>query len=134
MPSVIRMTVAFSSVYRSASAACRTAAVSGVLPRNFIASAAAVMARGAAGRRRHDKLDVLAAALFAMAIGHQAELHVGGTDCSTVRSVSRAISSFGLPSIWPHIEPEASSTMMARSAARPSAAIQSQEKRRKHAA
>ena len=46
-----------------------------------------------------------------------------GTDCSTVRSVSRAISSFGLPSIWPHIEPEASSTMMALSAAKPSAVI-----------
>ena len=44
MPSVIRMTVDFSSVYFSASAACLTAAVSGVLPRNFIESAAAVMA------------------------------------------------------------------------------------------
>ena len=40
-----------------------------------------------------------------------------GTDCKTVRSVSRAISSFGLPSIWPHMEPDASSTMMVRSAA-----------------
>jgi hypothetical protein len=47
-----------------------------------------------------------------------------GTDNSTVRSVSRAMSTFGLPSIWPHIEPEASSTTMARSAACASAVVQ----------
>ena len=43
MPSVMRMTVDFSSVYFSDSAACLTAAESGVLPRNFMASAAAVI-------------------------------------------------------------------------------------------
>ena len=47
-----------------------------------------------------------------------------GIVLSTVLSVSRAISSFGLPSIWPHIDPDASSTMMARSAANPGAVIQ----------
>ena len=40
----MRMTVALSSVYLSASAACLTAALSGVLPRNFRLSAAVVMA------------------------------------------------------------------------------------------
>ena len=43
-PSVMRTTVALSSVYFSASAACLTAAVSGVLPRNFMLSAAAEIA------------------------------------------------------------------------------------------
>ena len=53
-----------------------------------------------------------------------------GTVCSTVRSVSRAISSFGRPSIWPHMEPDASSTMMARSAAEAPVAIMSRVKSR----
>ncbi len=56
-----------------------------------------------------------------------------GTDCSTVRSVSRAMSTFGRPSIWPHMEPDASSTMMARSAAWADAVIQAAKQRRKHA-
>src|SRR6186713_1293301 len=46
-----------------------------------------------------------------------------GTDCSTVLSDSRAISSLGLPSIWAHIEPEASRMMMTLLAAKPSEVI-----------
>ena len=53
---------------------------------------------------------------------------------STVLSVSRAISSFGLPSIWPHIEPDASSTMIARSAANAKRRHPEDEQRRNEAA
>src|SRR5262245_37514273 len=39
-----------------------------------------------------------------------------GTDLSTSARVSRAIAIFASPPIWPHIEPEASRTMIALSA------------------
>src|SRR6185312_10260936 len=51
-----------------------------------------------------------------------------GTDARALRSDRRAISCLGLPSIWPHIEPEASRMTITRSAAVAAEAVASRIK------